>query len=384
MGGGGGDALRPAPPPRLLRRTAAGAPGVTEKFVERWSKTPWREFPGGRYKPSTNATLPGTTMSAGLFKLTPGGLRELHWHDAAEWAYVIEGECIATAVDAGFTHPTDTWSFPAGTIWYFPANIPHAISAPGPQACVFVAAFNKPDFEEQAALSASGWLGTVPNDALAQALGVDAATAARVRAATKGGKASFLPQLPAQPPGAKPDTPPLAPQFPVHIHRFPLTDSTPEVTNGDGSFIRMVDVKMFPVATDMSGALVRIAPRGMRQLHWHLGLNEWQLVLNGTVEAGVFESPQIAPVHATLGPGDLGFAPRGSGHFLRNLGDTPAYILLVFDAGTFTNVDATQFLGAFNSTWIASSLGVSAGDVGAMDFEIAGFAPAPKPSPAAS
>jgi oxalate decarboxylase len=32
--------------------------------------------------------------------LEPGALRELHWHaNAAEWAYVLEGNCRVTTID---------------------------------------------------------------------------------------------------------------------------------------------------------------------------------------------------------------------------------------------------------------------------------------------
>lgn len=64
------------------------------QYIEAFSKTPWQEFPGGRYKASTNATLTATTIAGALIELKPGGLRELHWHDAAEWAYVISGTCM--------------------------------------------------------------------------------------------------------------------------------------------------------------------------------------------------------------------------------------------------------------------------------------------------
>lgn len=63
------------------------------QFVEKFSEVPWQEFPGGRYKASTNATLPGSTIAGALFQLKPGGVRELHWHDVAEWAMVIKGAC---------------------------------------------------------------------------------------------------------------------------------------------------------------------------------------------------------------------------------------------------------------------------------------------------
>jgi len=31
--------------------------------------------------------------------LTAGGIRELHWHDFAEWAYVTYGTCRITVLD---------------------------------------------------------------------------------------------------------------------------------------------------------------------------------------------------------------------------------------------------------------------------------------------
>ena len=32
-------------------------------------------------------------MSASLIQLVPGGLRSTHWHDTAEWAFVLNGTC---------------------------------------------------------------------------------------------------------------------------------------------------------------------------------------------------------------------------------------------------------------------------------------------------
>jgi oxalate decarboxylase/phosphoglucose isomerase-like protein (cupin superfamily) len=53
----------------------------------------WLEFPGGRYKASTAANLATTTIAGAVFQLNAGGLRELHWHDVHEWAFVINGTC---------------------------------------------------------------------------------------------------------------------------------------------------------------------------------------------------------------------------------------------------------------------------------------------------
>jgi oxalate decarboxylase len=64
------------------------------QYTEAFSKVPWKEFPGGRYKASTNATLTASNIAGNLVQLKPGGMRELHWHNAAEWAVVIDGACM--------------------------------------------------------------------------------------------------------------------------------------------------------------------------------------------------------------------------------------------------------------------------------------------------
>jgi len=64
------------------------------QYAEQFSKVPWQTFPGGQYKASTNSTLRATTIAGALFRLKAGGVRELHWHDVAEWAMVIDGTCM--------------------------------------------------------------------------------------------------------------------------------------------------------------------------------------------------------------------------------------------------------------------------------------------------
>lgn len=47
-----------------------------------------------------------------------------------------------------------------------------------------------------------------------------------------------------------------------------------------------------------------------------------------------------------LGEGDAGYAPKGSAHWLHNTSnDTDAFMVLIFDDGTFTNIDLPWFIG---------------------------------------
>ena len=55
----------------------------------------------------------------------------------------------------------------------------------------------------------------------------------------------------------------------------------------EGGWVIVSDKTLFPISEDMSGALVRLEPGGMRQLHWHVNLDEWQYVINGTIQVSM-------------------------------------------------------------------------------------------------
>jgi oxalate decarboxylase len=81
---------------------------------------------GGWGRQTTIRELPIATEVAGVnMRLTPGGVREMHWHTAAEWAYMIKGLARITAIDQdGHAFQDDVGE---GDLWYFPAGIPHSI-----------------------------------------------------------------------------------------------------------------------------------------------------------------------------------------------------------------------------------------------------------------
>lgn len=55
---------------------------------------------GGWSREVTVRELPiATTLAAVNMSLTPGGVRELHWHQQAEWSYMLLGRARITAVD---------------------------------------------------------------------------------------------------------------------------------------------------------------------------------------------------------------------------------------------------------------------------------------------
>lgn len=79
--------------------------------------------------------------------------------------------------------------------------------------------------------------------------------------------------------------------------------------------------------------------------------------------------------------GDVGFAPQGSGHYLRNLGQEMAHVVLIFNSGEFTNVDVNNFLGVVPPSWVAASLDISNMEAQGINYKLPGFAPAQRPAP---
>src|SRR5664279_2235212 len=113
--------------------------------------------PGGWTHQVTQRELPPSTDLTGVnMRLTAGSFRELHWHTADEWAYMLYGNARVTVLNPDGTIFIDDVS--EGDIWYFPAGFPHSIQGLGPDGCEFLLVFDQGMFSEEIHSSfQSGW-----------------------------------------------------------------------------------------------------------------------------------------------------------------------------------------------------------------------------------
>src|SRR5437879_11489427 len=103
-------------------------------------------------------------------RLTAGGVREMHWHTAAEWAYMLKGRARITAIDQdGRAFQDDVGE---GDLWYFPAGIPHSIQGLEDDGCEFLLVFDDGNFSEEATFLLSDWMAHTPKEILAKNFGV--------------------------------------------------------------------------------------------------------------------------------------------------------------------------------------------------------------------
>src|ERR1700757_2867786 len=130
-----------------------------------------RTYEGGWSREVTVRELPVSKTMAGVnMRLTAGGVRELHWHTAGEWAIMLYGTARITAIDA------DGKSFVADVkkndLWYFPTGIPHSIQGLEPDGAEFMLVFDEGDFSEAETVLLSDSMAHIPREVLAKNFGV--------------------------------------------------------------------------------------------------------------------------------------------------------------------------------------------------------------------
>ena len=305
-------------------------------------------YDGGWLRAATVDQFPVSQKLAGaLMQLVPGGLRELHWHsNAAEWAYVIKGQCRVTTIDP--QNRSEVVDFGPGDVWYFPRGHGHSIQGIGHEDCLFILVFDNGYFSEFGTFSISDWLGHVPPEVLQKSLGVPAQ-----RFADFPKREVFIAK------GAVP--PPLAPNRAGSLdatsltHRYRLLDQKPE--DYPGGTNRLVSQREFPISTTMTGAHMRLKPGAIRELHWHPNADEWQYYLSGRASMSVFGSHGRVRTDQ-FGAGDVGYVPQGYGHYIENIGTEDLDVVVVFNNGTYESISLSAWLAANSPALLATNFQV--------------------------
>jgi oxalate decarboxylase len=296
-----------------------------------------KRWPGGWAKEATVAEFPVSEKLAGvLMSLAPGALRELHWHaNAAEWAYVIKGQCRVSTIDPeGHSQIAD---FSSGDVWYFPRGFGHSIQGIGRDECLFLLVFDNGYFSEFGTFSISDWIGHTPAEVLAKNFGVPPETFANFPKSEV-----YIAQGPV-PPQLLLDPAPGSINVGALTHRYRLLAQQAE--NFPGGTLRLVSEREFPISKTMTGSLMRIKPGGLRELHWHPNADEWQYYLSGRARMSVFGSHGRVR-HEEFGPGDVGYAPQGYGHYIENAGSEDLEVLIVLNDGKYESISLSAWMAA--------------------------------------
>ena len=310
---------------------------------------PEKTYDGGWAKEATVVNFPISEKLAGvLMQLAPGALRELHWHaNAAEWAYIINGRCRVTTIDP--QGQSEIVDFEAGDVWYFPRGHGHSIQGLGPGDCQFILVFDNGYFSEFGTFSITDWLGHVPPAVLAKNFGVPAATFAAFPK-----REVYLVKGPVPPPQPA-DPAPGSLNAGTLTHRYRFLAQRPK--EFPGGTIRLVSEREFPISVTMTGALLRIKPGGLRELHWHPNADEWQYYLKGRGGMTVFGSGGRARTD-DFAAGDVGYVPQGFGHYIENVGADDLELVLAFNSGLYESISITAWMAANPHLLLSTNFGV--------------------------
>ena len=283
-------------------------------------------------------------------RLTAGGIRELHWHQAAEWAIMTYGSCRVTVLDAaGQPYVADVNE---GDLWYFPAGAPHSLQGIGSDGCEFVICFDDGHANEFNTLLVSDWFAHTPPEILAKNFGVPAETFAKIPLQNLWIFQGTVPgDLVADRAAISKNA--AVPPYPFI---FPLGSSRP-TRESSGGVIRVADSSNFNVSTTVAAALVTVRPGGVREMHWHPNADEWQYYIKGKGRMTVFNTGPNA-MTMDFNAGDIGYVRKNFGHYIENVGDTDLQLIGVFRAPHYQEISLSNWLTHTPPALVAQHLNI--------------------------
>ncbi len=295
-----------------------------------------RVYEGGWSREVTVRELPVSKTLAGVnMRLNAGGVRELHWHTAAEWAIMLYGSARITAID------NDGRSFVADTnkydLWFFPSGIPHSIQGLGPDGCEFMLVFDDGNFSESETVLLSDAMAHIPREVLAKNFGLS-------EQAFQETPRTELFIFPVAVPGPLANDQHAAagslPQSPINF-AFRTMDIPPTKSTKGGN-VRIIDSHTFKVSTTAM-ALVTLHPGGLRELHWHQNADEWQYFIAGKGRMTVISTGNKART-MDFQAGDVGYVEKTLLHYIENTGDSDMVFLEMFKSPVYQDLSFTEWL----------------------------------------
>jgi oxalate decarboxylase len=291
---------------------------------------------GGWTRQVTVRDLPISKKVAGVeMRLIKGGIRELHWHVGAEWAFMTTGSARITAVDQnGRAFVEDVNE---GDLWLFPGGVPHSIQGLGPDGCQFILVFDDGNFNEFETFLLTDWLHHTPKEVLAKNFNTPESTFKDV---PKRELFIFPRDLPRPLQEEKKEvyegSGPVPNTFAFFAGKMKPTKET------SGGSVKIVDRKNFP-ATNIAAAIVTVKPGGLRELHWHPNEDEWQYYVKGEARMTVFSAGGHART-MDFHPSDVGYIGKSMPHYIENIGDTDLLFLEVFPTPEYQDISLAEWL----------------------------------------
>lgn len=296
-----------------------------------------RVYQGGWSREVTERELPISKDLAGVnMRLEAGGIRELHWHAAAEWAIMLYGGARITAIDNdGKSFVRDVYE---GDLWYFPTGTPHSIQGLPPDGCEFLLVFDDGDFSEHETVLLSNAMAHTQREVLEKNFDVPQG---RLQGIPKEELFIFQGPVPGLLEAEQRQAAGSLGTSPVDFS-FRPREHKPRIKTRGGEVL-IVDSAVFKVSITVSAAIVTIYAGGMRELHWHQNASEWQYYLGGKGRMTVLGTGSRART-MDFEAGDVGYVQKTLPHYIENTGNEDLRFLEVFKAPRFMDLSISEWL----------------------------------------
>jgi len=311
---------------------------------------------GGWTRQVTQKDLPASQDLAGVnMRLTAGSYRELHWHTANEWAYMLYGSARITVLNPDGTIFID--DVKTGDLWYFPAGYPHSIQGLGPDGCEFLLVFDQGTFSEYQTFLISDWVAHTPSAVLEKNLNLSADSIRKLPT-----EEEYI--FPGTIPGPLEDDRRAVGGKAVESkvsYSFRMKSMTPSFEDAGGS-ARIVDSHVFGASKNIAAALVILKPGAIREMHWHPDASEWQYWIQGSGRMTVFASSGKART-MSFHANDVGFVPAVAGHYIENTGTEDLVFLEMFKSDRFSDISLNQWIRRLPKLLVKEHLHLSAMEI---------------------
>lgn len=292
---------------------------------------------GGWARQITKKDLPiSTTISGVNMRLIAGGIRELHWHRASEWAIMLYGHARVTAIDPqGRSFVND---LKEGDLWFFPSGFPHSIQGLGPDGCEFLLVFDDGNFSEDETFLISEWMSHTPVDVLAKNFGLPVDAFKNIPQKELYIFPSTVTKSLEEDIKSSTGSPGNVPQS----FSYSLYEQKPNIV-AKGGEARIVDSNNFPISTAIAAGLVNLNPGGLREMHWHPNADEWLYFIKGKGRLTLFAAQGNSRT-MDFNAGDVGYVPKSMGHYIENTGDTELSFLEMFKSDHYASISLSNWM----------------------------------------
>ncbi len=320
----------PAPSPEAQ-------PDANALFLALGSVAPHR-FAAGEVRFARTESLPALQgLALAAITMQPRAVRELHWHNNAdELTHIRSGSGVAIIFYDGTSAVVP---LQPGTLVFFPQGAAHAIWNASDEPMEMILGF---DTASPETINFSASLPFVPSQVIAQAGGVEPGAAPFLPTAGIG----FAVPLAGEPPAPT-----------GNASEFSTMMAAVDLETFPGGSRRLTSEKNIPRMSGIKTTILTLKPGGTRLPHWHPHMNELAYCLDGRVQMGIIGQDDLEQT-AVLSPGDLGFVPLNWFHYLTNVGETEATIVLYHNAIPQGVIDLKDVLAWFPPELLAASFGL--------------------------